>query len=428
MRSVLVVLHRGFGLFIAVFLFISGLTGAIISWDHELDEWLNPQLFVARSAFRSSTAPVQSPLALAQQLETRQPELLVTFLPLNIESGHTLTMSVTGHNQPTTGKAAVLDYNQLALDPVTAEIQGKRLWGALSLTRENLLPFLYKLHYSMHLPDGWGMELGVLLMGIVGIVWALDCMIALWISFPALSVWRKSFTFRWRQGGYKFHFDLHRSGGVWIWGVLLIVAVTSVSMNLGTQVMRPLVSRFSTLTPTPFETRTPVAMDQTIPPTIPRETVLHLARKEAQQRGWAQPAGAIFYAPQHGLYGVGFFSPGNGHGDGGLGNPWLYFDGGTGTFLGAQVPGQGSAGDLFMQAQFPLHSGRILGLPGRILMSLIGLAVALLSATGVLIWIRKRQARQRYHTRSATMGLPEINQPMLAIKRHSRHPLLDTQK
>jgi uncharacterized iron-regulated membrane protein len=28
---------------LAAFLFVSGLTGAVISWDHELDEWLNPQ-------------------------------------------------------------------------------------------------------------------------------------------------------------------------------------------------------------------------------------------------------------------------------------------------------------------------------------------------------------------------------------------------
>ena len=30
-------LHRWFGLFTAVFLFIAGATGAVISWDHELD-------------------------------------------------------------------------------------------------------------------------------------------------------------------------------------------------------------------------------------------------------------------------------------------------------------------------------------------------------------------------------------------------------
>jgi uncharacterized iron-regulated membrane protein len=42
---------------------------------------------------------------------------------------------------------------------------------------------------------------------------------------------------------------------------------------------------------------------------------------------------------------------------------------------------------------FPLHSGRILGVTGRVLMSLTGVLVAMLCATGVLIWARKRRSR-----------------------------------
>ncbi|WP_409998334.1 PepSY domain-containing protein, partial [Escherichia coli] len=49
MRPILVLLHRWCGLFIALFLFTAGLTGAVISWDHELDEWLNPHLFDAQT-------------------------------------------------------------------------------------------------------------------------------------------------------------------------------------------------------------------------------------------------------------------------------------------------------------------------------------------------------------------------------------------
>jgi uncharacterized iron-regulated membrane protein len=40
-----------------------------------------------------------------------------------------------------------------------------------------------------------------------------------------------------------------------------------------------------------------------------------------------------------------------------------------------------------------MHSGRILGLPGRVLVSVMGLVVAALSVTGVVIWWRKRRAR-----------------------------------
>ena len=138
MRASLVLLHRWFGLFIAVFLFVSGLTGAVISWDHEIDEWLNPQLFEARSE-----GPVQTPQALAAQLEARDPRLQVGFMPLYTEPGHSFGVSVNPRIDPATGKAYELDFNQIALDPVTGEEQGRRMWGEVSLSRENLMPFLY---------------------------------------------------------------------------------------------------------------------------------------------------------------------------------------------------------------------------------------------------------------------------------------------
>ncbi len=390
MRQLLVLLHRWFGLFTAVFLFISGLTGAVISWDHELDEWLNPKLFQS-----VSDGKLQDALVLANQLEAADPRLLVTYLPLQAETGHALGVAVDALVDPATQKIFDLDFNQVALDPVTGDVQGKREWGAVSLTRENLLPFLYKLHYSMHIPDGFNIELGLLFMGIVGIVWVIDSFIALWVSFPRSRSWRKSFAFRWNKSSHLINFDLHRSGGVWVWFFLLLLAVTSVSMNLGEQVTRPLVALVSDLAPSPFAGRELHPETDPVLPAIRREKIVAQAQAEAVSRGWLAPAGAIFYSVEVGLYGVSFFEPGYDHGDGGLGNPMLYFDGQTGQLTAANVPGEGSAGDIFLQAQYPLHSGRIVGLPGRIFISLMGVVVAMLSATGIVIWMRKRSFRRK---------------------------------
>ncbi|AMO99885.1 pepSY-associated TM helix family protein [Collimonas arenae] len=396
LRPLLVIVHRWFGLAAAVFLFIAGATGAVISWDHELDAWLNPQLFQARSAEQALRGKVMPGLQLANLVEVQDPRLRVTYVMTESEPGHTSNMMVEARIDPATKQPYDLGFNQIAVDPVTGEIQGKRMWGAVSLSRENLLPFLYKLHYTMHLPDVGGIELGVWLMGIIGVVWTLDCFVALWLSFPNWRSWRKSFVFRWRQGGHKLNFDLHRSGGVWLWILLLILAVTSVSMNLERPVMRPIILSLSTLTPTAFDTRMPKApaQAQAADAKVSREQVVAQAAGEGQRRGWTLPVGGVFYSSAFGLYGVGFFEAGNDHGDVGLGNAWLYFDADSGAPAGGKIPGTGSAGDLFMQAQFPLHSGRILGIPGRIMISLLGAAVALLSVTGVVIWARKRRARQ----------------------------------
>jgi uncharacterized iron-regulated membrane protein len=389
MRRVLSLAHRWFGLGAAAFLFAAGLTGAVISWDHELDEWLNPHLYRA-----NVTEVVSSPLELANQLEASNDALLVTYLPLAVEPGRALQVSV----EPRT-EDATLAINQIALDPATGAIQGERMWGEASLSRENLLPFLYKLHYSMHIPDYRGIETGVWFMGIVGIFWVIDCFVALSISFPSRRTWRKSLSIRARQGGFKLWFDLHRSGGVWVWLLVGLLAVTSVSMNLGTEVVRPIVNRLSPLSPSPFDSR---AEARTATPKLSREAIVARAIADAPTHGIHLPAGAVFYSPAYNVYGVGFFTPGKAHGDGGLGNPWLYYDGETGAAAGAEVPGSGSAGDIFMQAQFPLHSGRIAGVPGRILVSLMGLVVAGLSVTGVVIWARKRASRRMAAVDDAT--------------------------
>jgi uncharacterized iron-regulated membrane protein len=393
MRAVLVLLHRWFGLAAAAFLFVAGLTGALISWDHELDAALNPGLYQARSA----GAPLPA-LELARRVEAADPRVQVRYLPLAAEPGHTLSLFVDPKWDPATGQPYSVNYNQVAVDPASGDIQGRRLWGAISLDRENLLPFLYKLHYSMHLPAAGGVELGIWLMGLIAIAWVLDCAVALWISFPSWAAWRKSFAIRWRAGGHKLTFDLHRSGGVWLWLLVLVVAVTSVSMNLQREVLRPVVNWFSPLTPSPFDQRTPGAP---VAPSFSPQQVLWMAAEEGRRRGFVHGPGGLFHSAELGLYGVGFFAAGNDHGDGGLGNPWLYFDSRSGALAGAVVPGEGSPGDVFLQSMFPLHSGRIIGTAGRVLMTVLGLAIAVFSATGVMLWARKRRAR--VVTRAAVM-------------------------
>ncbi|WP_429256184.1 PepSY-associated TM helix domain-containing protein [Paraburkholderia sp. GAS334] len=390
MRPLLVRLHRWMGVATALFLFVAGLTGAVIAWDHELDAALNPSFFHART-----NGPALPSLELAKRIEAADPRFDVTYLPLGVERGQTLQMMVLPRTDPKTGQPYALGFNQLAVNPATGEIQGRREWGAVSVARLNLIPFIYKLHYTLHLPFMGSFDTGTWLMGIVGIVWLFDSVIALVLSFPSVKAWRKSFAFRVRRGGYALTFDLHRSGGVWIWGVLAIVALTSVSMNLSDPVVRPILSTVSTLTPTPFNNPELKRRGEPGNVSLTAERIVQMAAQAGRERGLKSPPGALYYVPSFNAYGVGFFAPGHDHGDAGLGNAWLYYNANTGKLAGGSIPGKGSAGDIFMQAQYPLHSGRIIGIGGRILMSFTGIAVAILSATGLMIWLKKLGARRR---------------------------------
>lgn len=389
-RRVWVRLHRGLGLATAVFLFVAGLSGAVIAWDRPLDAALNPAFYRA-----STTGPALSAFEIARRVEAADPRIQVTYLPLEAAPGATLQMRVAPRVDLATGRPYVLGFDELAADPATGIVQARRQWGAFSLSRLNLIPFVYKLHYTLHLPRVAGFDAGTWLMGSVALMWFLDGLVALGLSFPSLKSWRKSFAFRIGRGGYALTFDLHRSGGVWLWALLVVVACTSVSMNLGKTVVRPLVAWFSPLAPVPLERAEFRIEAGTQRAPLAREQVVAQALRDARARGVTAPVGAVYRVPGKDACAVGFFAPGNARGDTGLGNAWLYYNASTGRLVDTVIPGRGSAGDIFLQAQFPLHSGRIFGTAGRIAITLLGLAIATLSATGVMIWARKRAARRR---------------------------------
>jgi len=385
MRAAGVIIHRWAGLLTALFLGISGLTGAVISWDHELDEWLNVELFDVQDS-----GPPLPYLDLAARIEAADPRVRVSFMPLQAEPGRSLLFGVQLRVDPGTGKLHTLDYNQVFIDPTTGRELGRRDWGAVALDREHLLPFLYKLHYTMHIPEFAGNNRwGLWFMGGIAIIWLLDCFVALTIAFPDRARWKKSFAIR-LGSRYQFNFDLHRAGGLWVWGLLLILAVSAVYLNLNRELFRPAVAAVATLTPTPFEQRRQRPMHRPIEPVWSYADVIAKAQAETRRLGWPEPVGGASYNARYGIYTVRFFQPGQDHGSGGFGVKQLYFDGTQGTYLGDRIPGTGTVGDILLQLQFPLHSGRIAGIPGRVLVSALGLTVAVLSVTGVVIWFRRR--------------------------------------
>ena len=396
MRSALTLLHRWLGLAIAGFLFVSGVTGAVISWDHELDELLNPHLNEV-----ASVGPAIPALELAARVEAQDPRARVSYVPLAAEPGHAQSVFVDPRRDPATGRLYELDYNQVFFDPVTGAEKGRRYWGAAwPITSETFVSFLYVLHYSLHIPEFWGINLwGMWLLGLVALVWTVDCFVGFYLTLPAARApaWWARWAPAWRikTGGsaYRIAFDVHRAFGLWTWALLFILAFTAFSLNLYREVFYPVMSLVSEVTPGPFELRQPADRHEPIHPVLGYAEVIARAEAEAARRGWGEPAGAAFYSQEYGIYGVGFFAPGDDHGAAGVGPPYLYFDGADGRYLGDRIPWQGTAADIFVQAQFPLHSGRILGLPGRILISLMGLVVAALSVTGVVICARKRRAR-----------------------------------
>ncbi|MBF5040170.1 PepSY domain-containing protein [Methylophilus sp. 13] len=409
MRSSLLLVHRWLGMASALFLMITGLTGAIISWDHEIDTLLNPAWMHSKSQ-----GAHQSTLVLAKQVSERYPQVQVSSIPLSVEEGHTLTIGVRPLSNPPDGMVPV-KFNQVFIDPVTGQELGKREWGAVwPVDRTNVVSFLYKLHYSLHLPEMWGIDRwGLWLLGGVALIWLIDSFVGFYLTLPKFantpktklhkvqqntqaSFWKRwwpAWKMRWNSSTHKRYFDMHRAFGLWTWILLMILAFSAFALNLRREVFMPVMKSAFTLTPTPSDIRPRLPVSQQLPPQVDYGKVLAMAIKEARRQGWHEPAGRISYSAAYQLFNVDFYYPDADHGVAGAGHKRLYYDSLDAHYVGKRIPWEGTAGDVIVQAQFPLHSGRILGLPGRIMISVMGMVVATLSATGVYLWWKKRKAR-----------------------------------
>src|SRR3546814_2921037 len=88
MRPVLGRLHRWVGLAMAGFLFVSGLTGALIAWTDELDSYLNPHLKAASGEAQFTATE------LARKVEEQDRRIRITYLLLQPKPGGTVSMFV----------------------------------------------------------------------------------------------------------------------------------------------------------------------------------------------------------------------------------------------------------------------------------------------------------------------------------------------
>jgi uncharacterized iron-regulated membrane protein len=255
---------------------------------------------------------------------------------------------------------------------------------------------IVSLHYELLLRP---YNIGVWIMGLAALGWFLDHFVALIISFPSRKAWQKSFKLRFAAGGYRFIFDLHRSGGVWLWLLLAVFALTSVYYNIGDTVVRPVVHVFSPVSPAlqdQLPARTPLLAHPGLdwPQALARayELVHARAAQDGFTVNWFQ---YLSLDRQTGTYRLQFHTSKDIRSiDDCCGRTVVLFDADSGREIGWEWPLGNSAGDALLAWLPPLHVGAVWGLPHRIVLGMLGVMTATLSVTGVVIWLRKRRARR----------------------------------
>lgn len=352
----------------------------MLAFQSELDELLNPGLFYVRETGNASLTPSE----LVRHIEAVETSMRVTTVMPPEDANRSARVYVEA-----VGSSPLL-MDDLFVHPATGEILGGRLWGAFRLDRPHLIPFIYRLHYTLHLPGIWG----VWLMGGISLGWMVGSLVGFWLTLPKRRpIWAKWRTAWGVKRGGSFHrrtLDIHRAPGLWLWPLFFLLAITGVAFNLREEVYRPVLTA---LLPT-----TPAFINDPRPASSPLGNIswgeaLTLARTVAKNRGWIELRVERINL-RNGYYEVRFVSP---H-IAGAGSSSVYVASDRKAILSVREAGSGQPGDIVDDLIYPIHSGQIAGLPGRILICITGLVVALLSVTGVIIWWKKRKprvARQR---------------------------------
>jgi len=390
LRKLWVWLHRWVGLLMAGFLIVVGLTGSLLAFNTELERVFAPQLFAKIRG--GQTLDLATLAGRAQQLVpdarlqavtlTEPDQLSVWFVPAK--------SSANGGETP-------LGFTEFFVDPWTGLELGRRNRGELSEGLVNLMPFVYEIHWTLLMSS-----IGQWTLGIVALAWSIDAFVSFYLTLPSA---RQGFWRRWRPAwlikrgasSFRLNFDLHRAGGLWLWALLFVFAWSSVMMNIR-QVYEPVMR-------TLFDYRSPLeSLERPLPePRLKPSLTWHDAQavgqrlmgQEARRLGFTTGTPlSLMYFPESGsyLYEV--------RGSEDLferapkgGGTSVVFDGDTGELRELSRPTGERLGNTIESWLYALHMARIFGRPYQVLVCITGLLVAMLSVTGVYIWLRKRAAR-----------------------------------
>ena len=414
MRSFWLRVHRYAGLYMALFLVVAGLTGSILAFRPELDEWLNPQFYRVPVEDR----PMLDPFALQDRAEALVPNGRAYGVDLNRSPGKVFAVYFEPRIDSTTGLAPALDFTAILLNPYTgSEIERLRpnLWP---LTRKNVMSVVLAMHYSLALGT-----VGLWLFGMAAVIWTLDCFVGVYLTFPLRMAriagppgatggttrswwarWRHSWRFTWRGSSYRIQFTLHRAAGLWVWPMLFVLAWSSVRLNLYSPVYAPVMTAVFGMAPEVPKLPQP----PTGPPMAWRQARAvgqRLMAEEARLLGFSvKREEALSYDAGQGLYVYQVLSDRDAQTR--LGNTAVLFDPASGGLADVFLPTGDNAAQTFTTWITNLHLAMVWRVPIQILVCFMGLVVTMLSFTGVYLWWKKRQARASHRSRLTAAAAP----------------------
>eukprot|EP01034_Spumella_vulgaris_P031092 gene31092-38425_t len=219
-----------------------------ITWLHELDRMLNPDLFHIAPApgviadRPASITPVQVQ-DMFERLSTDPQYGIPTQITLAPHANEPLIAWYRTKPSHKDSPLALQTARQVMVNPLTLEISGERNWGEIGVSRRLLMPTLLHLHRYLLAGD-----LGKTVIGISGLVLLITSMtgVVLWWPKRNFKAFRQAFTISHQGSWPRFNYSLHRTVGFFSAPVLIVLGFSGWYFNMPHWVL-PIVSSVATV-------------------------------------------------------------------------------------------------------------------------------------------------------------------------------------
>ncbi|MBG0811743.1 PepSY domain-containing protein [Methylosinus sp. H3A] len=373
-RKIFLATHRIIGLFAGAIVALVGLSGSMLAFREDIDEWLNAPLMRVETPARPSLRPLDEIFAAATA------EMPAEGRPERITSPrHARAAAIVSYMVETDDLDSY--FHQLFIDPYTAKVIGSRLYShGDDVFSQPLVQIVMAFHWTLLLGAN-----KAYLVGAIGVLVFFSIPMGLYLWRPRNSDWRLGLKIKWGASPERIAYDAHRSVGVYFAIPLLVMLATGIAM-IFKPTTHSLAALISSVRPEPdYGKSTPIPGQEPIG--------LDAAVASADK---VFPTGRLHWillpSGEDGVYVVGKQSQNEPNRTKTFRNVGV--DRYSGRVLQAQDREVFTAGETLLEWLFPLHCGEAFGALGRALVLLTGLAPLLLYVTGFLRWRHKRRARR----------------------------------
>lgn len=244
--------------------------------------------------------------------------------------------------------------------------------------------FIVNLHMHLHLPRTWGLYL----VGLTGVA-LFSSLISGILSHPRIL--KDAFMLRWGGSRRLQEADIHNRLGVWGLPFHVVVSVTGALLGLSTIILGLLaVAAFDgdrskavavLFGPSPTQNEAPAAVPDL---SVMLAQVSERAPGAEFANAFVQHIGTAGQVTQ-----VGVHVPGR------LAFVATYHFDANGKMISSPAERQGGVGQWILGALQPLHFGWFAGLLSKLLYGVLGLALAIVTHTGVTIWLARWRDKGR---------------------------------